>query len=72
MLQNFLSYCNMHYVNSMPSCIGANCTYVSNDYRYSSSIDHIFVPVEMLDLIRYCEIVDDYSLNVSNVDFTIY
>ena len=57
-LCRFLSDVNLVAINSLPNCQGASYSYVSYD-------GSICTPIEILDLIQYCEIVDDQCLNVS-------
>jgi hypothetical protein len=65
-LYDFLTCNNYVAVNSLPLCQGAKSTFVSYDGLCESLIDHILSPVEMLDLVDCCEILDDCSLNVSS------
>ena len=55
---------NLVSINTLDCCLGANTTYVSPNGQ--SLIDHIIVPIEKIDMIKYCEILDDGALNVSN------
>ena len=53
-------------INTLPSCQGASSTFVSYDGAYSTLIDHILVPVELLDIFSSCTVLDDNALNVSS------
>ena len=56
---------NLVAINSLSNCQGASYSYVSYDGSSQTLIDFICTPIEILDLIQYCEIVDDQCLNVS-------
>ena len=55
---------NLVSINTLDICLGANTTYVSPNGQ--SLIDHIIMPIEKVDIVTYCEFLDDGSLNVSN------
>lgn len=65
LLCKFLTDTNLIPVNTLPSCKGAKFSYVSYDNEFHTLIDFICVPVEFLDCVRTCEIIDDNCLNVS-------
>jgi len=65
LLSQFAYDCNLYAVNTHESCIGPSNSYVSYDDRYSSLIDYVFVPTELLYFVTHCEIADDVCLNVS-------
>lgn len=65
MLRNFLACNNLASVNTLPNCTGASATFVSYCGDFKSTIDHIVVPVESLDLLSICSVLDDDALNVS-------
>lgn len=62
MLERF----NYISVNTLDMCTGSKHTNVSYNGRIETMIDHVLIPVEKLDLICSCEILDDDSLNVSS------
>ena len=64
-LCRFLSDVNLVAFNSLHNWQGASYSYVSYDGSSQTLIDFICTPIEILDLIQYCEIVDDQCLNVS-------
>ena len=66
LLSQFLQRNNYVAIDSLPLCTGAQSTFVSYDGCSESLIDHILSPIESLDLIESCEILDDSALNVSN------
>ena len=60
--------CNNNFtaINTLPLCNGAKSTFVSYNGMFETLIDHIFCPVEILDTVISCDILDDDCLNVSN------
>ena len=66
LLSNFLSFNNLVATNTLPCCQGASSTFVSFNGVYGSIIDHILIPVELLDILSSCTILDDNALNVSS------
>ena len=52
-------------VDTLPICTGSQSSFVSYDGKAESLIDHILVPVECIDLIMSCHIIDDECINVS-------
>ena len=50
----------------MDICSGASTSHVNYNGISESLIDHIILPVEKVDLVIDCSILDDDSLNVSN------
>ena len=52
-------------VNTLPTCTGANHSYVSYDDIYHTMIDCICIPAGVLPCVCTREIVDDNCLNVS-------
>ena len=56
---------NLVSQNSLPMCSGASASFVSYDDAYTSLIDHILLPVERIDTVISCKILDDHVLNVS-------
>ena len=67
---NYLIYflCNNNFsaINTLPLCNGAKSTFVSYNGMHETMIDHTLCPVEMLDTVISCDILDDDCLNVSN------
>ena len=53
-------------INTLPLCSGADATFVSYDGKYRSMIDHIIIPLESVDNVKSCCILDDDCLNVSS------
>ena len=39
-------------VNTLPTCYGATCSYITYDDRFSTLIDYICLPNEVLDLVH--------------------
>ena len=64
-LRDFLAYNNLVSVNTVPVCTGANATFVSYSGEFKSMIDHMIIPVECVDTVSICCILDDDALNVS-------
>ncbi|KAL4223330.1 hypothetical protein ACF0H5_016801 [Mactra antiquata] len=56
---------NLCAVNTLPTCMGRDNTYVSYDGCYETMIYHIILPVECIDFLVHCEIADDCCLHVS-------
>ena len=56
---------SMLSLNTLPTCVGATASFVSYGDLYESLIDHILLPIERLDTVLSCEILDDDVLNVS-------
>ncbi|XP_053395834.1 uncharacterized protein LOC128555985 [Mercenaria mercenaria] len=61
----FINDTNCVAVDTMSFCTGAKHSYVSYDDRFVTLIDHICVPVEKIDCVNLCTILDDNCLNVS-------
>ena len=61
----FLASNNLISINTLQMCSGALSTFVLYTGEQLSMIDHILIPVEKVDLISFCEILDDDALNVS-------
>ncbi|MCG7879141.1 MAG: reverse transcriptase domain-containing protein [Candidatus Thiodiazotropha endolucinida] len=64
-LLEMMNYFNLVSVNSLPITVGATASFVSYGGQYESLIDHILLPVERIDTVAYCKILDDHVLNVS-------
>ena len=64
-LLDLMNYHNLASLNTMPLCSGAAASFFSNDGKYESLIDHILFPVERLDTVMSCKLLDDHVLNVS-------
>ena len=65
LLYSFLACNNLVSANTLPICKGANDTFVFCNGMFHSMIDHIVIPVECVDTISDCFILDDDALNVS-------
>ena len=65
LFMQFLASNNLISINTLRICTGALSTFVSYTGEQLSMIDHILIPVEKVDLISICEILDDDALNVS-------
>ena len=65
-LSNFLTDFNLCSINTLDFCSGASTSHVNYNGQSESLIDHIILPVEKVDLVIDCSILDDDSLNVSN------
>ncbi|MES9881493.1 MAG: reverse transcriptase family protein [Sedimenticola sp.] len=61
----FLNANNLVSANTLEMCTGARSSYVSPGGIHETLIDHIILPVERVDTIVSCGIVDDDALNVS-------
>lgn len=64
-LQSFLNDHNYLATNTLDLCTGARSTFVSYDGVSESLIDHFIIPVEKVDLINECSILEDDILNMS-------
>ncbi|MCG7876973.1 MAG: reverse transcriptase domain-containing protein, partial [Candidatus Thiodiazotropha endolucinida] len=64
-LLNLMHTHNMVAINTLPTCTGADSSFISYGDLYESLIDHFFLPVERIDTVLSCEIMDDNVLNVS-------
>ena len=53
---------NLVSKKSLPMCSGASASFVSYDDAYTSLIDHILLPVERIDTVISCKILDDPAL----------
>ena len=53
-----LSFNNLVATNTLPCCQGASSTFVSYNGVYGSITDHILIPVELLDILSSCTILD--------------
>ena len=56
---------NISALNASESCMGAKSTFVTYDGRFESLIDYVLIPVEQVNYVTHCEILDDAALNVS-------
>ena len=56
---------SMLSLNTLPTCVGATASFVSYGDLYESLIDHILLPIERLDTVLSCKILDDDVLNIS-------
>ena len=65
LLHNFLACNNLVFANTLPTCKGANDTFVSYNGMFHPMIDDIVIPKECVDTISDCLILDDDALNVS-------
>jgi hypothetical protein len=61
-LLRFIQDTNCIAVDTMTLCTGASSSY---DDKLETLIDHIFLPVEKVDCVDTCSILDDNCLNVS-------
>jgi len=64
-LSTFLSDINFIAIDTLPLCTGARNSFVSYDGQHETLIDHICIPVEKLDCVTSCTILDGDCLNVS-------
>ena len=64
-LYSFLNINNYIATNTLDICKGATSTFVSYDGQCETLIDHFLIPIEKLDMINDCIILDDDTLNVS-------
>ena len=64
-LLDLMIYHNLANLNTLPLCSGAAASFVHYDGKYESLIDHILFPVERLDTVMLCKVLDDHVLNVS-------
>ena len=64
-LLDLMNYHNLVSLNTLPLCSGVAASFVSYDGKYESLIDHILFPVERLDTVMSCKLLDDHVLNVS-------
>ena len=62
--EDLMAGLNIESVNRLDFCQGPAATFVSPVGQ--SSIDHILIPVEKLDTVNCCEIIDGDVLNFSN------
>ena len=67
-----MNYHNLVSLNTLPLCSGAAASFVSYDRNYEYLIDHILFPVERLDTVMSCKLLDDHVLNVSRNRPVIY
>ena len=51
---------------TLEMCTGATSSHVNYNGQSESLIDHILLPIEKVDLVSDCSILDDDALNVSN------
>lgn len=65
-VSNFLDTNNLVAVNTLELCTGSRSSYVSPSGTCESLIDHIIMPVERIDTLVSCHIMDDAALNSSN------
>ncbi|XP_053383874.1 uncharacterized protein LOC128550036 [Mercenaria mercenaria] len=65
-LCSLLQRLNLSSVNSQSICKGAKYTNVNYNGASESLIDHVLLPVEKVDLVTRCEILEDNALNVSS------
>ena len=56
---------NLVSQNSLSMYSGASASFVPYDVAYTSLIDHILLPVERIETVISCKILDDHVLNVS-------
>ena len=52
-------------INTLALCEGATSTFVSYDGKFESFTEYIILPVEKVDTVNECVILDDDALNVS-------
>ena len=64
-LLDLMNYYNLVSLNTLSLCSGATSSFVSYDNIYESLIDHVLLPLERLDTVSSCEILDDHVLNTS-------
>ncbi|XP_069134377.1 uncharacterized protein [Argopecten irradians] len=65
-IEKFIQDHNLISVNSQSWSRGPNYTYISGDGSHTSMIDHILIENSKVDLIDFCCINDDHSLNISD------
>lgn len=64
-LQTFLNEQNLVAANTLELCTGARSSFVSYDGEGESLIDHFLIPIEKVDLVKVCSILEDDALNTS-------
>lgn len=60
-----MHYHNLVSLNTLPICKGATSSLISYGDLYEPLIDHILFPVERVDTISSCEILEEDMLNIS-------
>ncbi|MES9879758.1 MAG: reverse transcriptase family protein [Sedimenticola sp.] len=65
-VSEFLDTNNLVSVNTLELCTGSRSSFVAPGGTGESLIDHIIMPVERIDTLVSCHIMDDTALNVSN------
>ena len=64
-LLDLMNYYNLVSLNTLSLCSGATSSFVSYDNIYESLIDHVLLPLERLDTVSSCEILDDHILHTN-------
>ena len=62
----FLERDNLVAVDTLQMCEGGRSSFVSYNAEVESLIDHIVLPIEIVDTVLRCRILDDNCLNVSS------
>ena len=65
-LGNIIKACNMSVVDLSEKCTGPSYTWMSDNGRHVSYIDHVIVSEKLVPFVKSCKILEDDIINVSD------